>query len=137
MNIINSWWFPFFLAAMIFILGGCGKGKDPYMTPFSVITPDKAVPYYEEAIIVDVRTAEEFSGSHLKNAINIPVDEIETRFAEEVTNDKSKRIFVYCKSGVRAINAMEKLKELGYAKVFSIGGIKDWENSKHTDYIEG
>ena len=135
MNIIGSWWFPFFLAAMIFILGGCGK-KGTNLETFSVLTPDQAVEHYEDAIIVDVRTPEEFKESHLKNAVNIPVDEIETRFATEVTNDKSKKIFLYCKSGVRAINAMEKLKSLGYGKLYSIGGIKDWETSSHTDYIE-
>ena len=136
MNIIGSWWFPFFLAAMIFILGGCGKAKDPFLAPFSVLTPDKAVPYYDEVLIVDVRTPEEYKESHLKNAINIPVDEIETRFADEVTSDKDQKVFVYCKSGVRAINAMETLKNLGYYKIYSIGGIQDWEKSKHTDYIE-
>ena len=136
MNILGSWWFPFFLGIMVFILGGCGKGKDPFIETYSVLTPDKAVPYYEEALIVDVRTPEEFKESHLKNAINIPVDEIEDRFAEEVTKDKEQKVFVYCKSGVRAINAMEKLKTMGYFKIYSIGGIKDWENSKHSDYIE-
>ena len=136
MNIIGSWWFPFFLAAMIFILGGCSKAKDQSIEPYSVIPPDKAVVHYDEAISVDVRTAEEYKESHLKNAINIPVDEIETRFEEEVTKDKNQKIFVYCKSGVRAINAMEKLKSMGYIKIYSLGGIKDWEASKHTDYIE-
>lgn len=136
MNIIGSWWFPFFMAAMIFILGGCGKGKTPFLEPYSVLPPDKAVNYFDEALIVDVRTPEEYSESHIKNAINIPVDEIETRFEEEVTKDKGKKVFVYCKTGVRAINAMETLKTMGYYRVYSIGGIKDWEASKQTNYIE-
>ena len=31
---------------------------------------------------------------------------------------------------------MEKLKSMGYIKIYSLGGIKDLEASKHTDYIE-
>ena len=61
-------------------------------------------------IIVDVRTNSEYIESHIKKAINIPVDEIDNN----IELDKSKTILVYCKSGVRSNRAYLILKELGY-----------------------
>ena len=64
----------------------------------------------EKAIIVDVRTKEEYEESHIKGAINIPYDEID----EDVELDQNKKIYVYCKSGKRSGIAYETLKNLGY-----------------------
>lgn len=64
----------------------------------------------EKAIIVDVRTKEEYLESHIKGAINIPYDEID----ENIGLDKNKKIYVYCKSGTRSGIAYENLKSLGY-----------------------
>ncbi|MCX4248220.1 MAG: rhodanese-like domain-containing protein [Bacilli bacterium] len=61
-------------------------------------------------IILDVRTNEEYSAGHVKDALNIPYDEID----DEVNLDKNKVILVYCKSGVRSSKALSTLKNLGY-----------------------
>ncbi len=61
-------------------------------------------------IVVDVRTKEEYDTGHVKNAINIPYDEIN----EETELDKSKTILVYCKSGKRSKIAYQTLTQLGY-----------------------
>lgn len=69
-------------------------------------------------IIIDVRTGEEYNERHIKNAINIPYDEIENKINE----NKNTIIFVYCKSGQRASIAQETLESLGYT-VYNLGGI--------------
>ena len=60
-------------------------------------------------IIVDVRTPDEYNEGHLKDAINIPVDEIE----ENIFN-KTKTILVYCRSGNRSKTAYNSLTKMGY-----------------------
>ena len=60
-------------------------------------------------IIVDVRTPDEYNEGHLKDAINIPVDEI-----EENIFDKTKTILVYCRSGNRSKTAYNSLTKMGY-----------------------
>ena len=75
-------------------------------------------------IIVDVRTAEEFMDGHLVGAINIPYDEIDT-----VELDKTKNIFVYCKSGKRSGIAFHTLQELGY-HVYDLGSYDDIDLEK-------
>lgn len=93
-----------------------------------------------DAQIVDVRTPEEFTPEHLDNAINI------NWFADDFTQksenlDKSKAVFVYCKSGARSAKAAAKLEELGFKKIYQLeGGILKWYSaglSKTDDKISG
>lgn len=70
--------------------------------------------------IVDVRTYEEFSSGHIKNAINIPLDEI-----ENIDVSKDKEIIVYCRSGSRSYQAALILSDLGY-DVKDMGGLSSW-----------
>lgn len=65
-------------------------------------------------IIVDVRTSDEYEESHLKDAINIPYDQIDG------TLDKNKTILVYCQSGRRSKIAHDKLTNLGFT-VYDLG----------------
>ena len=68
--------------------------------------------------IIDVRTEIEFNMGHYKGAKNIPV----TSINEEISLNKKKGILVYCNTGQRARRAAEKLRELGYEKVYYIEG---------------
>jgi len=70
----------------------------------------------KEHIIVDVRTKEEYEESHIKDAINIPYNEI----GESKVLDKNKMILVYCYSGSRSKIATDTLKSLGY-QVYDLG----------------
>lgn len=69
-------------------------------------------------ILLDVRTKEEYSESHIVDSINIPYDEI----INDVELDKSKIILIYCRSGKRASIALENLESLGYT-AYNMGGI--------------
>ena len=72
--------------------------------------------------IIDVRTKEEYVTSHIKDAINIPYDEID----EKIDIDKKTILFVYCKSGNRSNIAYNTLTKLGYT-VYDLGA---YENIK-------
>ncbi len=79
----------------------------------------------EKAIILDVRTKEEYEIGYIKNAINIPLDEIDESI-KETLKDKDQTILVYCQSGNRSKQASQKLVDLGYTSVYNFGGFKDW-----------
>ena len=79
-----------------------------------------------EHVILDVRTKEEFEEGHIKNAINLPVDNIDKEVGP-VINDKNTIILVYCRSGNRSSMALNKLSNLGYTNVKDFGGINDWK----------
>lgn len=61
-----------------------------------------------------------------KDAINIPFDELEDRFIQEVTDNKSEKIIIYCQSGSRAQIAAETLVALDFKNVYTFGGIDSW-----------
>jgi len=86
----------------------------------------------DDVIIIDVRTLNEYSLGHIKNAINVPLDTIEESFSE-IVNDKNKTILIYCQSGNRSKTASEKLVKLGYTNVNNFGGINNWEYEIVTD----
>ncbi len=71
------------------------------------------------AILVDVRSVQEFEEGHLENAISIPVYEIKKRH-EQLLKDKFQMIIVYCSTGHRSEKAQKLLKKLGYEKVYNL-----------------
>lgn len=77
------------------------------------------------ALLIDVREPDEFAVSYAKGAKNIPLGDIETgKFSE---SDKSKKIYLYCKSGRRAGIAKTALEKYGYMNVENLGGLIDWQ----------
>jgi len=75
------------------------------------------------ALVVDVRTVEEFQTKSLTNVINIPLDEVKTKFPTVVTN-KSDVVLLHCRSGRRSGTAETELRALGYTNVFNIGSFE-------------
>lgn len=82
-----------------------------------------------DAVLVDVRTVSEFQGGHLANALNYPINapDFEKKMA---AIDKKKPVFVYCLSGGRSNTAAQKLKGMGFTRVYDMeGGIMKWRAS--------
>ncbi|RFN58581.1 rhodanese-like domain-containing protein [Marixanthomonas ophiurae] len=81
----------------------------------------------EQSQLVDVRTTEEFGVSHLKDAQNICVTDAD--FQEKIKDlDKTKPVYVYCRSGGRSARAAKILEENGFTKVYDLqGGITSWD----------
>ncbi len=78
----------------------------------------------EGAQLLDVRTREEFASGHVDGAVNIPVQELETRIAELGTSGKP--IVVYCHSGRRSAVAKQMLEAAGHAEVYDLGPMSSW-----------
>ena len=92
------------------------------------ITMEEAITMMEEEtgyIILDVRTAQEYSERHIPGAINIANESIGTEDIPELP-DKDQLILVYCRSRNRCKPASETLVKLGYTNIIEIGGINSW-----------
>lgn len=77
------------------------------------------------AVIVDVRTREEYDQGHIAGAVLLPDYELGSRAQTELP-DKEATILVYCRSGRRSQNAAQKLAAMGYTDVRDFGGVIDW-----------
>lgn len=73
------------------------------------------------AMLIDVRTKQEFVEGHINGAIVIPYYEISKRI-ENIIPNKEQEIIVYCKNGGRGVTAAEILNELGYKNVYNLKG---------------
>lgn len=80
----------------------------------------------EDVQLVDVRTPEEFAEGHIEGAENI--DFHSEDFLEEFENmDKSRPLYIYCRSGKRSSKAAEKLSAFGFEQVIDLeGGFLSW-----------
>ena len=79
------------------------------------------------AVLLDVRTPEEYGGGHIPGSRNIPLQNMK-QIASMVEN-KDAPLFVYCYSGARSSRAANLLQRLGYTNVNNIGGIAAYAGS--------
>ena len=64
-------------------------------------------------VIIDIRTPQEFSQGHIEGAINI--NYFDSSFLNQIGQyDKSKPVFLYCRSGNRTSSAAAKIAKLGF-----------------------
>lgn len=78
------------------------------------------------AIILDVRSKEEFAGGHVKGSINIPVDQLKNNLSK--LKDKNKPVITVCASGMRSATAKSILKSNGFNQVYNAGGWSSLQN---------
>ena len=79
-----------------------------------------------DTVCIDVRTPGEFSGGHIKDAINMPLDTIADIIPIKIP-DKSQCMYLYCLSGSRSTQAAMLLEKLGYTNIFNIqSGLLAW-----------
>ena len=76
------------------------------------------------ALLLDVRSPEEFKAGHIEGAVNIPVQELEGRMGE--LGAKEKPIVVYCQSGGRSARAAAMLEGAGYTEIHNLGAMSRW-----------
>ncbi len=73
------------------------------------------------AVLLDVRTPEEYRSGHIPGSKNIPLQTIDR--VGSVAENKDTALYVYCHSGARSRQAAGVLKQMGYTNVNNIGGI--------------
>ena len=73
----------------------------------------------EKFILLDVRTEEEYEASHIPNAINIPLNNLESQI-EHLLPYKDDKVVIYCRSGRRSIMAAFMLEDNGFKHLYNL-----------------
>lgn len=76
------------------------------------------------AVLLDVRSSQEYIEGHIRGSINIPVYDIEKQAKNKLNKDSI--IIVYCSAGIRSKRAIQILEKLGYENLYNVeGGIEN------------
>ena len=78
----------------------------------------------KDAVLLDVRTVDEYRQGHIDGSLNIPLQNIHV--VKNIIPDLDKPIYVHCLSGARSAQATSVLKSMGYTNVTDIGGINSY-----------
>lgn len=76
----------------------------------------------KNAILIDVRSPQEYKEGHLGLSINIPLYDLERDIDNILNKDKTKTIILYCQSGNRSNKALQILKDRNYKNLYQIEG---------------
>lgn len=114
---------PLILALTALLIAACG----PNAGVAEIISPSDYVAQFrdtgENHILLDVRTPSEFASGYINGAINIPVQELQSRLSELPTD---ATVVVYCRSGNRSAQASQILSEANYSRIYDLGGTIQW-----------
>ncbi len=79
-----------------------------------------------DAILVDVRTEDEYNSGYIENSLNI--DYFSNEFSVNADKlDKTIPIILYCRSGKRSSMSANKISKLGFKEIYNLeGGILEW-----------
>ncbi|WP_124949008.1 rhodanese-like domain-containing protein [Sulfuriferula thiophila] len=84
---------------------------------------------HDNAIVLDVREANEFSSGHIADAKHIPVGQLANNL-KPLEKYKDQAIVVNCRSGARSASACSILRKNGFTKVYNLkGGILAWQQA--------
>ena len=108
-----------FAFAVLFTAACHGAPAEPGET----ITPEILAAIESQALIVDVRTAEEFADGHYPGAINIPHDTI-LEGLEQLGVREETPVILYCRSGNRSGQAEQALQNKGFTEARNAGGLE-------------
>lgn len=112
-------WIPFSMAAY---------AQAPY-TSLDVRAFRKLV-NKDKALLIDVRTPEEFAAGHIEAAANLDW-RAGTLIADLSGIDKTKPVLLYCEGGIRSGEAMEAMKKVGFTDIHDLkGGFAAWKSDK-------
>ncbi len=106
---------------LLAFMAACGSDASASLDT-TVVSPQTVQERLDEgAVLLDVRTPEEFTSGHLPGALNIDVGS--ERFAAMVEElDTSATYVVYCRSGNRSAQAMTEMAEMGFTDLVNAGG---------------
>lgn len=113
----------FALLPLLIVIGACANQSDGRQNEAYRLVKE------EGALLLDVRTPQEYSQGHIKGAKNFPIQNLPAQLDEIEAlqrGDKSRPIVVYCTVGVRAARAKQILGMGGFSKVINLGGLSDW-----------
>jgi rhodanese-related sulfurtransferase len=131
---MNNWALFRLLFGLLLLMPSCTSTEKKEASENSIVAlaPDhfkSTLASNPDAVLVDVRTPDEFSEGNIAGAVNI--DFKDPSFSEKINAlDKSKPYFVYCLSGKRSGDAAKQMDSLGFKSIYTLkGGYKEWKNA--------
>ena len=120
-----SRWISTSLIVALIALGAVVVGSSAFADGSEVVTGAEAQELVADgALLLDVRTPQEFNSGHIDGAVNIPIQEIRSRIAE--LGSPEGAIVVYCHSGVRSRQTKQYLESQGFESVYDLGSFRSW-----------
>lgn len=121
-------WKRYMLAVLLFTSCMYLRPKQNSMSDLSQNDWAEGLVAASEAIVLDVRTEEEFESGYIPNAINIDI-RMGAGFIDELNKlDKTVPYYVYCRSGARSAQAVQIMQDMGFVFSYNLlGGILAWE----------
>jgi rhodanese-related sulfurtransferase len=121
-------WKRYMLAILLFTSCMYLRPKQNSMSDLSQNDWAEGLVAASEAIVLDVRTEEEFESGYIPNAINIDI-RLGAGFIDELNKlDKTAPYYVYCRSGARSAQAVQIMQDMGFVFSYNLlGGILAWE----------
>lgn len=118
----------FVVAAVVILLvvgfvGYKGMASSPSVADVSI---EEALKMWQnkEAVIIDVRTPEEYKDGHIPGVALIPIDQLPSRINEV---PKDKKVLIICRSGNRSAKGTSLLRKNGFDNVYNVtGGMLAW-----------
>lgn len=104
------------------------KGK---LSGALAVEPTQAVQLinHQDALVLDVREANEFAAGHIANARHIPLSQLSDNL-KSLEKHKDKAIVVNCRSDARSAMACGTLRKHGFTQVYNLkGGIMAWQQA--------
>lgn len=110
---------------MLVIAAGCIQGGANSNSNIDVsITEAQKMWQNKSAIIIDIRTPEEYNAGHIPGVPLIPLDQLSARSAEV---PKDQKVLLICRSGNRSSQGVKLLRGKGFENVYNvIGGMLAW-----------
>lgn len=124
------------LVGWLILATGCGGGAAAPATsgptePSALVRADVSIDDFvtaqaKGAVIVDVRTDEEWSQGHVPGAIHVPVDQVDPGNNTIKTLNKDAPVYFICASGGRSARAADRMAAAGYHALNVLGGTNAW-----------
>jgi rhodanese-related sulfurtransferase len=121
----------YLIGAILFILNFRGRLLFPIFTKKRMdLTQEEwtaQLAQDDNAVIIDVRTPEEWSEGIIPNALQIDLYQGQGFIYKVDELDKSKNYYVYCKAGGRSSHACNIMNQLGFENTYNlVGGFMQW-----------
>jgi len=96
-------------------------------TGMMAVQPTDAVKLINnDAVVLDMRSAESFSRGHIVGARNVPMDELDGHL-DKLARFKSKPVVAVCDAGITSSKAVKTLRKSGFESVYNLkGGMNAW-----------
>lgn len=119
------------LGAFIVVLTGCGPHIEPMDESSRRVNVEQFEQFIEagDAVLLDVRTPEEFTSGHIHGATNLDIRS--ANFVEAIRGlDTNQAYLVYCRSGARSQRACSMMESAGITQIHELApGILGWESA--------